>query len=103
MWGKRYCAIVASEETLTYEYVVPNGTKLFVERMVGAACNSDNVKVLIKWDDEVIFVTHGTLHECAMPGKCLFYLEGDGVKKVEIVLDNQSAQSEHLMGCVCCS
>ena len=91
---RKYCA-VNSETTTTEEYTPANGEMLFLTSLGGDAATNDNVKVKIIWDTETLFTTHTSNTQPTSKE-----ITGDGTKKLSIILDNQSSQTEEIGGFV---
>jgi hypothetical protein len=68
--------------------VIPDGVKWEIRLFVGNAAYLDDIHVRLVWDyggagEEIIVATHGD-----MEFQLVRVLQGDGVKKLAIVLDN---------------
>ena len=87
---KRLYKSVAASGTETDSYTVPDGSVLYLRTMGGSAAQVNTVHVSIKWDGNFIFATHGD--EVQTDLECEFI--GDGVKKIEITLNNTSGVAE---------
>ena len=90
---RKYCAISASS-TETDEYTVPNGVDIKIYELGGNGCQNNEVKVEIKFDTEVLFVTHGD--SIQMPEQLI--RTGNGSKKLVINLVNDSSVTETIGG-----
>jgi len=87
---RRFYKSVAAGATETDSYTVPDGKILYLRTLGGSGCQLHDAHVAIKWDGEIIFVTHGDQIQENL--ECEFI--GDGVKKLEIILLNDSAVQE---------
>jgi hypothetical protein len=89
---------VAAFSSQQLDYVVPAGRSVFLKE-VGASCPvvTPDVEVRIIWDptgaNEVIFFSGANASQT-----CLRVLEGDGVKALRIILENNSAITEAIGG-----
>ena len=92
---------VATLTTDANEWVVPSGEVWFVEHFEGNAAFVEDTEVCLVWDyggtEEIIRATHGDA--VWTPG---YAFTGNGTKKLAIVLDNQSANSQSMGGSYVC-
>ena len=80
-WNQRHYKTVtpeASPEKL--EYIPANGEIIYLDKIWANAARDPDVKVELKWDGNVIFVTHGDSNQI-LDEK----ITGDGVKKLELL------------------
>ena len=90
---RKYAAVSASTTTKD-EYTVPNGVTLKIYELGGNGCQSNEVKVEIKFDSDVLFVTHGD----SIQNPEDLEITGDGSKKLSINLVNDSSVTETIGG-----
>lgn len=75
--------------------VVPNGKTIRLYELGGNGALNHDIKVEIKWDDEILFATHESMQR-----KSDIRLYGDGVKALSIKLFNETSGTETFGGYV---
>jgi len=93
----RYYAAVSSSSTSSDEYTPDNGEEVAIYEIGGNSCHLNEVKVEIKWDTEVLFVTHGDSIQKMGPDERIIRT-GDGSKKLVIKLTNDCETTETVGG-----
>ena len=80
------------------ESVIPDGERWEIQRFIGNGAYLPNVTVSLVWDrgepgEEILAATHGDAEI-----DVLRVLVGDGVKKLEVVLQNDSNEGQTIGG-----
>jgi len=75
--------------------VVPNGNVIRLVELGGNGALNHDIKVEIKWDNEILFATHESMQR-----KSDRRLVGDGVKALSIKLFNETSGTETFGGYV---
>ena len=93
----RHYKSVSSSSTDSDEYTPANGKSIAIYEIGGNAAHSNEVKVEIKWNTEILFSTHGDSIQKMADGDRI-ELTADGSKKLVIKLTNDSDSTETLGG-----
>jgi hypothetical protein len=97
---KRFYTSVAASSIEAFEYTVPNGSILTIEKVGGNASISPETVVQIIWDEGgaqegILLSTHG---DAVQDIYCCGGLVGDGTRKLKIKLKNDQDVADIMGG-----
>lgn len=92
----RFVAVAASTLDVIGATLIPEDDIWEINHFLGSAAYSEDTCACLMWDrggagEITLYSTHGDADV-----KVVHQLTGDGTKKLEIVLDNQSSQSQSM-------
>jgi hypothetical protein len=90
---QRFYKSVAPFTTDRMDFVVPQNKTLFLSEVGGDAALVSDVVALVMWGADIIFSTHSSASQ-----KSETRLDGDGVRAVSIVLENNTAINQVIGG-----
>lgn len=97
---RKYYQSVSSSTTLKDDYIPSSGEQLELISFGGNGAYNSDVYVEIIWDADTvnartILMTHGDFHNSNVAGETLI---GDGIKKLQIKLVNNTTDQTHHIG-----